>query len=216
MAATFTYNSTDKTLKSKSGYYIGQTANDNGLKTDTSTKYTNTISFDESGNANIVSSGAYLRYNSNTDQSRFRYFKSSSYTNQKAVQLYLRTVSWGASFLSSITCNNGVTAPSTSNWATTRTNYLSMTTSEQNKVKSATANENGTDLQKAIARYTYIVNKYTNRTNYPDYLNKASQSNMMTPIQNNSVTTILVAISALSILSGMTLVIWLNKKKKEN
>ena len=216
LAATFTYNSTDKTLKSKSGYYIGQTANDNGLKTDTSTKYTNTISFDESGNANIVSSGAYLRYNSNTDQSRFRYFKSSSYTNQKAVQLYLRTASWGASFLSSITCNNGVTAPNTSNWATTRTNYLSMTTSEQNKVKSATANENGTDLQKAIARYTYIVNKYTNRTNYPDYLNKASQSNMMTPIQNNSVTTILVAISALSILSGMTLVIWLNKKKKEN
>ena len=216
LAATFTYNSTDKTLKSKSGYYIGQTANDNGLKTDTSTKYTNTISFDGSGNANIVSSGAYLRYNSSTDQSRFRYFKSSSYTNQKAVQLYLRTASWGSSFLSSITCNNGVTAPSTTNWATTKTNYLSMTTSEQNKVKAATGNENGTDLQKAIARYTYIVNKYTNRINYPDYLNKASQSNMMTPIQNNSVTTILVAISALSILSGMTLVIWLNKKKKEN
>ncbi len=123
---------------------------------------------------------------------------------------------WAASFLTLITCNNGVTAPSTSNWATTRTNFLALSTAEQNNVKAATGNENGTDLQKAIARYTYIVNKYTNRTNYPDYLNKASQSNMMTPIQNNSVTTILVAISALSILSGMTLVIWLNKKKKEN
>ncbi len=217
LAATFTYNSTDKTLKSKSGYYIGQNSNANGLASSTSVAYQNTITIDGSGNANIVSSGgAYLRYNSGSDQNRFRYYKSSSYTDQQPVQLYLKTTSWGASFLSSISCNNGVTAPSTTNWATTKTNYLSMTTNEQNKVKSATANENGTDLQKAIARYTYIVNKYTNRTNYPDYLNKASQSNMMTPIQNNSVTTILVAISALSILSGMTLVIWLNKKKKEN
>lgn len=123
---------------------------------------------------------------------------------------------WAASFLTLITCNGGTTPPSTSNWATTRTNFLALSTAEQNNVNAATANENGTDLQKAIARYTFIVNKYTNRTSYPDYLNKASQSNMMMPIHNNTTTIILVVICVMSSLSGMTLVIWLNKKKKEN
>ena len=74
-------------IKSKSGYYIGQTKNDNGLKSSTSTKYNNTITFNN-GDINITSGGAYLRYNANSGQERFRYFKSTTYTNQKAIQLY--------------------------------------------------------------------------------------------------------------------------------
>jgi hypothetical protein len=83
----FTYDATAGTLKSASGYYIGQTTNENGLATSTNTTYANAISFDN-GNADIVSSNAHLRYNSASNQTRFRYFKSSSYTNQKAIQLY--------------------------------------------------------------------------------------------------------------------------------
>ena len=68
--------------------YIGQTSNANGLMVG-ETAYANTITLDEDGNANIVSGGAYLRYNASSDQTRFRYFKSSSYTSQKPVALYL-------------------------------------------------------------------------------------------------------------------------------
>lgn len=76
-------------IKSKSGYYIGQTSDANGLKSSTSTAYTNTISLDGDGNVNIKSSGgAYLRYNATSGQTRFRYYKSSSYTSQKAITLY--------------------------------------------------------------------------------------------------------------------------------
>lgn len=75
-------------VKSASGYYIGQTSNVNGLKSSQSTKYTNTISVNNDGTVNIVSGGAYLRYNSTSGQYRFRYYKSSSYTGQKAIQLY--------------------------------------------------------------------------------------------------------------------------------
>lgn len=74
-------------IQSASGYYIGQTSDANGLASSDEIVYTNAISFDE-GNANIVSSGAYLRYNSASNQARFRYYKSSSYTGQKAIQLY--------------------------------------------------------------------------------------------------------------------------------
>lgn len=91
-AATFTYDAEAGTLKSASGYYIGQTSDANGLASSQTTAHTNTLSIDESGNADIVSSGgAYLRYNSASNQLRFRYYKSSSYTGQKAIQLYKKS-----------------------------------------------------------------------------------------------------------------------------
>lgn len=80
----------DGNIKSVSGNYIYQSSNTNGLKTSKTTDSIadNKITIDESGNCNIISTGAYLRYNSNSDQSRFRYYKSSSYDKQKAIQLY--------------------------------------------------------------------------------------------------------------------------------
>ena len=75
-------------IKSNSGYNIGQTSNANGLKSSKTTTYTNTISFNSDGSVNIVSGGAYLRYNATSGQDRFRYYKSSSYTDQKAICLY--------------------------------------------------------------------------------------------------------------------------------
>ncbi len=75
------------TIKSASGSYIGRTGDSNGVNYSEETAYTNTISIDDNGNAVILASGgAYLRYNSSSDC--FRYYKSSSYTNQKAIQLY--------------------------------------------------------------------------------------------------------------------------------
>ena len=81
----FTYNKTAGTLKSASGYYIGRTANSNGMNTSQTELYTNTISIDNSGNANITSSGGpNFRYNKTSGQTRFRYFTSA----QQAIQLY--------------------------------------------------------------------------------------------------------------------------------
>ena len=88
LAATFTIKLAG-TIQSKSGYYIGRLGNSNGLNSSTEEAYTNTISIDENGDAVILASGgAYLRYNSASGQERFRYFKSDSYTGQKAIQLY--------------------------------------------------------------------------------------------------------------------------------
>lgn len=76
------------TIKSASGYYIGQTNNDNGLLASEGIAYTNTISIDNNGDAVINSSGnAYLRYNTQSS-GMFRYYKSGTYTAQKAIQLY--------------------------------------------------------------------------------------------------------------------------------
>ena len=89
-AATFTIaqaSGSNYTIKSKSGYYIGATSNNsNTLLSSTTNAYTNTLAYNN-GNIDIKGSGgAYLRFN--TQNSRFRYYRSSQYTGQQAIQLY--------------------------------------------------------------------------------------------------------------------------------
>ena len=87
-AAAFTLTVSNGALKGPNGKYIGQTSDANGLKISDSA-YTHTITFETSGDANVQSQGkAYLRYNATSGQTRFRYYKSSTYTAQKAIQLY--------------------------------------------------------------------------------------------------------------------------------
>lgn len=75
-------------IKSASGYYIYQTSDSNGLQSSTSTTGSNAITFKSSDDIEIVSGGAHLRFNATSNQMRFRYYKSSTYTAQKPIQLY--------------------------------------------------------------------------------------------------------------------------------
>ncbi len=85
-------------IQGTSGKYIGHGSNANALTTgDKALK--NTISLDASGNANIIGAGgAYLRYNAAENQWRFRYYKSSSYSSQKPIALYLKDGSAGTTY----------------------------------------------------------------------------------------------------------------------
>lgn len=78
------------TIKSASGKYIGKTVDSNGLDEDETTAYKNSISYNEdNGEIDIIGEGgAYLRFNKTSGQNRFRYYKSSTYTNQQPIQLY--------------------------------------------------------------------------------------------------------------------------------
>lgn len=95
-AAKFTIAKTNAgyTIKSASGYYIGNTSNQNKIVTNKTTTYDNTLTLNTDGTVNIVSADTYLRCNiQTTNGNRFRYFKSTTYTNQKAITLYkLETV----------------------------------------------------------------------------------------------------------------------------
>ena len=68
------------------GKLIGQQSNSNGLTFNTQ-NLTNTLAYESDG-VKITSSQAVMRFNATSGQMRFRYFKSSTYTQQKAVQLY--------------------------------------------------------------------------------------------------------------------------------
>lgn len=109
-ASAFTINSSGH-IKSASGYYVGNTSNANALKSSKTTTYTNTFSLNSDGSVNIISSSSYLRYNAASNQNRFRYYKSSSYTGQKAIQLYKLVETAGDSTTTTVTTNYYTTNP---------------------------------------------------------------------------------------------------------
>lgn len=84
-AVTITKTANGYTIQDATGKYIGNDNDSNKLTIGTSAIYSEITITD--GNADIVGAGgAHLRYNSS--DSRFRYYKSTSYTNQTAIQLY--------------------------------------------------------------------------------------------------------------------------------
>lgn len=89
-AAVFNIDVTNGKLQAASGKYIGVSGNSNGLKqADAAATYSNTFAIDDNGNAvitaNFSGSTMTLRYNSASNQARFRYYKNSG---QQAIQLY--------------------------------------------------------------------------------------------------------------------------------
>lgn len=91
MKSVFTIDGT--AIKSASGKYISGKKDTNSLIE--TTKQDHTLSIDKDGNFSAVSNTSVLRYNStSTIQNnketglRFRYYKATSYSSQKAIQLY--------------------------------------------------------------------------------------------------------------------------------
>ena len=100
-----------------------------------------------------------------------------------------RFVVWGATnlfadtfaseFLTNLQCTaNGTAQPTYTNdysWSTFDTLYSTLDEEEQTILVSTTANQSGTDIQKAMARYDYIVGKYNKGqgiTSYNDFIGR--------------------------------------------
>ena len=92
-AAEFTIDVNAGTIKSASGYYIGADDYNNMLKTSQDSPYVNSININNEGNAllqmTFTEGTVTLKYNSASNQNRFRYYKSG----QKAIQLYKKVES---------------------------------------------------------------------------------------------------------------------------
>lgn len=85
MKSVFVIDGKAGSLKSASGYYVGYTGKKNGMNTNQTTVYKNVFEFDAKTKAiTIKSSNSYLKYNSASNQTRFRYYASG----QSDIQLY--------------------------------------------------------------------------------------------------------------------------------
>ncbi len=150
-----------------------------------------------------------------------------------------RFVVWGATdlfaetfaskFNSNLSCNSsGTSEPTYTNdysWTGFQTLYNSLDTEEKGRLHDASANQSGTAIEQAMARYDYIVGKYNKglgmTSKYPDFINRdpaaiASSSRVaLFAIGDNSnaVSLVIIVISMI----GLTAVggYFFMRKKKE-
>ncbi len=190
LAATVTITNTTSgyTIQSHDGkkYITGKGSDNNGSTITTTASY-NTITFGEESSKTVAlikdSANNVFRMNPNSDNPRFRFYKSGSYTNQKAVQLYKLSTSGGTQNLDvsddlfnttlaaegHISCNDSGIG-STYNWSDVIAEFGEYDESLPPKfvfiddsfadLQYAVANKNGNEVEQFLARYDYIVGKY--------------------------------------------------------
>ncbi len=133
---------------------------------------------------------------------------------------YFSVVDYPSSFLSNITCDNGVTRPNTSKWSSMSTNYGYLFAADKKTMKDTSANQSGTTIQKAVARYDYIVGKYNKGqglTSYNDFMDRdpatISGSGVFNMNVENNSSILIVVISALSLFTLGAAFIYKKKRK---
>ena len=208
-------------IQSSSGLYIGKTADSNGLDSKATDEYVNTISYvgDETSEMDVVGSGgAHLRYNANSGQDRFRFFKSSSYTGQKAISLYRKvTVESVEALILSET--NGYcssyeeTDPSAeikalyeAKWTLIKPFYDALSSEEKAQMVS------GSD--EALTRYDHINAKYSIESGFIS--GRAASSGRYVPTstaEDSNIAIAVVAIVAVASISAIAVILIIKRRK---
>lgn len=124
--------------------------------------------------------------------------------------------SYASDFLTEIACDpTGVNAPdygANYSWNDFKAIYQAMDTNQKQLLEESESDENGTIIERAIARYEYIVWKYQ----IEDFLNRnvpqgSGRLNVSTSSSNNMITIVIAAASVVSLI-GIGLLL---TKKKE-
>ena len=121
-------------------------------------------------------------------------------------------------FLSSMTCNaQGNSAPTFATgitWEQLAKAYSKIDASLQSVIENAIANENGTIIEQAAARYDYLLNKYGTDT-YFNFLSR-EVGNSSKYVGNNIVSNdAMVLLVIMSLLGTITFAAWFIRKKKQ-
>lgn len=172
-------------LKTTTNKYIGNTQKGNNLSTSTSEAYAHDIEWDGENNCVKITSlknetPTYLSYNSGS--SRFRYMDNyDSYKNTIALYRlndngYVAAANkFGSDFMGSFTCDHDSGTNNITNeiWGAQETAFNALSVDAQGLIARSSGNESGSNYEKAIARYDYIVKKYKT-TVRADFMNRIS------------------------------------------
>lgn len=222
---------TGYSIQTYNGGYIGLTSFSRPLKT-SEEKLVNLISFDEADGISIncpvmskdgTTTNMYLRFYDASNQMRFRYYSTVNTKEPISLYEYKATEStpltnWANQINDELTCNNGVNPPNVDTWNNIKTTYFDNVIKgvDLETIRNEVANPNGTNLQKALAKYDYIVSKYGD-TQYQNYLERnilIGKANIFGITSNSNLP--LISILSLMGVGSILGVTFLLKKKKEN
>ena len=140
---------------------------------------------------------------------------STNYPAQFELSDSVTATTFAEDFLQHMACDaTGASAPTFASgytWADFQVTFSQLPSGEQQTLQSATANESGTTVEQAMARYDYVVAKY----GYYNFINRSvsnSANRMNGIIDNNRVVLITVVMGLLS-TTGFAAYYMLRKKK---
>ncbi len=223
-AFTITVSSTSATIQTSAGY-VSYTGNSTSMEI-SSTAYSYTISQGSNGGAFTFTTSdnrglrysktysafkAYTKGSSNYDLDLYKYVDDSTttYTASKFV----------SDFNTAITCDEtGVNSPAFASgysWNVLKNKFNSLSQDVQSTFTNASYTieqiESGSDIQKVVARYDYIVSKY----GYENFMNRAAINNGKLLLINESNNNGLITIMVVSLVILSTSLIYIVRKKKE-
>ena len=222
---------TGYSIQAYNGGYIGLTSLSSPLKT-SEEKLLNSISFDGINGISIncpvtgkdgTTTDMYLRFYDRSNQMRFRYYASGNTMEPISLYEYKATESasltnWANQINNTLSCDNGVNPPNTDTWNNIKTTYFDNVIKgvELETIRNEVANPNGTNLQKALAKYDYIISKYGDKQ-YQNYLERnisIGKANTFGITSNSNLP--LISILSLMGIGSILGVTFLLKKKKGN
>lgn len=169
-----------------------------------------------------ASTGGTFEIRNNSDTNRGIVYRQGSYnrfapynlTNVNGSEYYnvelfreYKAADYAEEFLSTVTCDGGVTPPSTSNWSTMNTKYGYLSSGDQGLLQEANANQGGNIIEQAMARYDKIISRYT-ISNYTDFIGRSSQNansrpvDVIATIDFTTIVVVVIAVGALAAFGG--------------
>ena len=182
---------------------------------DTSTP-TNPWYYDETNNSLYTYTGNttkyYLGLKVNTTYTTFGAFSESNIGTYMYVEDLTADV-FSYKFLNNITCDStGNTAPVYAagyGWNNFKSLYNSYNSVEKNLLTSSSVHPNGTNIEKAMARYDIIAHKY----GLENFISRSSANSMRIVPINNSFQINVILIISLVAISGAAVYLIIRKKK---
>lgn len=224
-------------------YIYNENADSNGLSQSNSAPSIKNDIYYQDNSTYIESNSTYLRFN--LDWNGFRYYKSATYQNQQAIQLYkfieevvepdpnpdpdpdeppieeqYLASDFAYDFLNNLHCDaTGNTPPSIDEWNALKDLYNTL--SEDEKTKLVNASSGGSDdISLAMERYDYIIGKYGTST-YENFIGRSQINNSpYVTIDDNLgsfvVVIVLSCIIGLSIIISAIIILIIKKEQKMN
>ena len=223
--------------------YIYNESTSNGLSQSNSVPSIKNDIYYQDNSTYIESNSTYLRFN--LDWNGFRYYKSATYQNQQAIQLYkfieevvepdpdpdpdpdeppieeqYLASDFALDFLNNLHCDaTGNTPPSIDEWNALKDLYNTL--SEEEKAKLTNATTGGSDnISLAMERYDYIIGKYGTST-YENFIGRSQINNSpYVTIDDNLgsfvVAIVLSCIIGLSIIISAIIILIIKKEQRKN
>ena len=140
---------------------------------------------------------------------------NTNYVAQFELSDSVTATTFAEDFLQHMTCDaTGASAPTFANgytWADFQVTFSQLPSGEQQTLQGATANESGTTVEQAMARYDYVVAKY----GYTNFIGRTigNSANRMNGIIDNNRVVLLTAVLGLLSTTAFAAFYMLRKKK---